>query len=147
MRTKGLIPLLLLMGGVARGQSVPTPQSALVHKPGDYFYLASYDDARDYFRKLAASSNRIKLISVGRTTRGLDWEIAVISSPQNLARLDRYKDISRRLAFGRGLKDDDAHALAREGKAIIHLDGGLHSTEVAGGQHTLQLAYNLVAAR
>jgi hypothetical protein len=145
MRTKALIPLILLIAGVARAQSVPAPESVLGHKPGDDFYLASYDDARDYFRKLAASSNRIRLISVGRTTRGLDWEIAVISSPQNLARLDRYKDISRRLALGRGLKDEDARALAREGKAIVHLDGGLHSTEVAGGQHTIQLAYKLVA--
>src|SRR5262245_42699841 len=138
---------MLLWAGSARAQAVPTPESVLGHRPGDDFYLASYDESRDYFRKLAASSDRIKLISIGRTTRGVDWEIAVISSPQNLARLDRYKDISRRLAFGRGLKDDDAHALAREGKAIIHLDGGLHSTEVADAQRTLQRAYNLVAAR
>ena len=80
-------------------------------------------------------------------TRGLDWEIALISSPQNLARLDRYKEISRRLALGRGLSDEDARALAREGKAIVHLDGGLHSTEVAGAQHTIQLAYKLVATQ
>src|SRR5690242_480464 len=84
--------------------------------------------------------------AVGQTTRGLDWEIAVISSPQNLSRLDRYKEISRQLAQGRGLTDEQAKALAREGKAIAHLDGGLHSTEVAGAQHSIQLAYNLVSA-
>jgi hypothetical protein len=145
MRTQAIIPLILLAAGLARAQSVPAPESVLGHKPGDDFYLASYDESRDYFRKLAANSNRIKLISVGRTTRGLDWEIAIISSPQNLAKLDRYKDISRRLALGRGLKDEDARALAHEGKAIVHLDGGLHSTEVAGGQSTIQLAYKLVA--
>src|SRR5216117_986635 len=95
-------------------QTVPTPESVLGHKPGDDFYLASYDESREYFRRLAASSNRIKLISVGKTTRGLDWEIALISSPENIARLDRYKDISRRLAVGRGLTDEAARALARE---------------------------------
>ena len=58
---------------------VPTPQSVLGHKPGDDFYLANYDESRDYFHKLAASSNRVKLINVGKTTRGLDWEIAIIS--------------------------------------------------------------------
>src|SRR5215467_1458927 len=145
MRTKAIIPLILLLAGIARAQSVPTPESVLGHKPGDDFYLASYDESRDYFRKLAASSNRVKLINVGRTTRGVDWEIALISSAQNLARLDRYKDISRRLALGRGLTDDEAKALAHEGKAIVHLDGGLHSTEVAGGQSSIQLAYKLVA--
>src|SRR5207244_263033 len=106
-------------------QSVPTPESVLGHKPGDDFYLATYDESREYFRKLAASSNRVKLITVGKTTRGLDWEIALISSPENLAQLEKYKDISRRLALARGMKDEQAHALAREGKAIVHLDGGL----------------------
>ena len=28
---------------------------------------------------------------------------------------------------------------------IVHIDGGLHATEVAHAQHTIQLAYNLVA--
>ncbi|HXW93061.1 MAG TPA: M14 metallopeptidase family protein, partial [Terriglobales bacterium] len=127
--------------------NVPSPASILGHRPGDDFYLASYDESRDYFRKLAASSNRIKLITVGKTTRGLDWEIAIISSPENLAQLDHFKDISRRLADGRGLSDDAAHALAREGRAIVHLDGGLHSTEVAGAQQSINLAYKLVASQ
>src|SRR5450755_2201193 len=105
-----LLVLVLALPGVA--QTIPAPESVLGHKPGDDFYLANYDESRDYFHKLAAVSNRIKLISVGKTTRGLDWEIAVISSPQNLAEIDKYKNISRRLAQGRGLSDDQARALA-----------------------------------
>src|SRR6267154_1987867 len=139
--------LLLACATRLSPQSIPTPESVLGHRPGDDFYLASYDDSRDYFRKLAAASNRIKLINVGKTTRGLDWEIAIISSPENLAKLDRYKDISQKLAHGRGLTDDAAHALAREGKAIVHLDGGLHSTEVAGAQSSIQLAYKFVSSQ
>jgi hypothetical protein len=128
-------------------QTVPTPESVLGHKPGDDFYLANYRESRDYFRRLAAASNRIKLITVGKTTRGLDWEIAIISSPANLAALDRYKQISQRLAHGRSLDDASARALAREGKAIVHIDGGLHSTEVAGAQQSILLAYKLVSTQ
>ncbi len=127
--------------------SVPTPESVLGHKPGDDFYLANYDESRAYFQKLAASSNRVKLINVGKTTRGLDWDIAVISSPENLASLDKYKDISRKLADGRGLSDTQAHELARQGKAIVHIDGGLHSSEVAGAQQSINLAYKLVSSQ
>lgn len=127
--------------------NVPTPQSVLGHKPGDDFYLANYDESREYFRKLAASSNRIKLINVGKTTRGLEWEIAIISSPENLANLDKYKNISRKLADGRGLSDAEARELARQGKAIVHIDGGLHSTEVAGAQQSINLAYKLVSSQ
>lgn len=131
----------------ARGQSVPTPESVLGHKPGDDFYLASYDDAIAYFHKLAESSNRIKLINVGKSTRGVNWEVAVISSPENLAQLDKYKDLNRRLTMARGLDDAGAKALAQQGKVIVHIDGGMHSSEVAGGQHSILLAYQLVSAQ
>src|SRR5260370_23392977 len=107
-----IIGTILFAAGLGLSQTVPKPESVLGHKQGDDFYLASYDDARGYFRKVAEVSNRIKLINVGKTTRGVEWEIAVISSPENLANLDRYKDISRRLADGRGLNDQTAHALA-----------------------------------
>src|ERR1035438_3704197 len=85
--------ILLLSPRPAAAQTVPTPESVLGHKPGDDFYLANYDESREYFHKLAASSNRVKLITVGKTTRGLDWEIAIISSPENLVSLDKYKEI------------------------------------------------------
>ncbi len=154
MQKKPRIPELFLSilaaltwTGPMLAQSIPTPESVLGHKPGDDFYLANYDESRDYFHKLAASSNRIKIVSVGKTTRGLDWEIALISSPQNLAQLDKYKDIERRLALARGLTDETAAALAREGKAIVHIDGGPHSSEVAGAQHSVQLAYKLVSTQ
>src|ERR1035438_8552329 len=136
--------LLLAVFAAAAFAQVPTPESVLGHKPGDDFYLATYEDALGYFRKLAAASNRIKLVNVGKTTLGRDWFIAFISDPANLAQLDHYKDVSRRLALARGIGDEQAHALARETKPIIHIDGGLHATEVANHQHTIQLGYDLV---
>ena len=139
-----LLPALFLCS-LAFAQP-PTPESVLGHKPGDDFYLASYDDSLAYFQNLAAATNKLKLIQVGKTTQGRDWYIAIISSPQNLAQLDKYKDIARKLAWTRGLTDQTARALAHEGKVIVHIDGGLHATEVAHAQHTIQLAYNLISA-
>lgn len=147
-RAKGLAPFcaaVFLIGSVAMGQA-PTPESVLGHRPGDDFYLATYDDALGYFQKLAASSDKVKLVNVGKTTQGRDWYVAFISTPQNLAQLDHYKDVSRRLALARGLTEEQARALARESKAIIHIDGGLHASEVACAQHTIRLAYDLVSS-
>lgn len=141
-----LLPLLACFTAIVT-QAVaqaPSPESVLGHKPGDDFYLATYDESLGYFQKLAASTNKMKLVRVGNTTRGLDWYVAVISSAKNLADYDKYKETSKKLALVRGLTDADAHALARTGKVIVHIDGGLHATEVAGAQHTIQLAYNLV---
>ena len=136
------LPLLLAAAAFAQ---VPTPESVLGHKPGDDFYLATYDDALGYFRKVAASSNRIKLVQVGKTTQGRDWFIAFISDPENLAQLDHYKDISRRLALARGITDEQAHALAREGKAVVWIDGGLHASESVGSQQLMETVYQLAA--
>jgi hypothetical protein len=135
-------PLLLV--ALAQAQP-PTPLSVLGHKPGDDFYLATYEDSLGYFRKLAASSNRIKLVNVGKTTQGRDWFIAFISDPENLAQLDHYKDVSRRLAVARGISEEQARTMAHDTKPIIHIDGGLHASEVANHQHTIQLGYDLVA--
>src|ERR1051326_7195026 len=97
---------------------VPAPESVLGHKPGDDFFLASYDEALGYFQKLAQSTNKLKLVRVGKTTQGRDWYIAVISSPANLAALNEYKDTARRLALVKGLTDAQAHDLARQGRVI-----------------------------
>lgn len=142
MRFAILLTLTAAMGAA----QIPTPESVLGHKPGDDFYLATYDDALNYFQKLAASSKRIKLVKVGKTTRGLDWYIAFISTPENLAQLEHYKEVSRKLAVARGISDAEARRMAQTQKAIIHIDGGLHATEVANAQHTIQLGYDLVAS-
>src|SRR5205085_4556737 len=112
---------------------------------GADYKLATYDQSIEYFKKLAASSRYIKLFEAGKTTQGRTMYFALISSPENLARLDRYREIWQRLAHPQGLSDAEAEKLAREGKALVHVDGGLHATEVAGPQHTPLLAYDLVS--
>src|SRR5512140_3473977 len=126
---------------------VPAPESVLGHKPGDDFFLATYDESLAYFQKLAAASDRVKLARVGKTTRGADWQIAIISSPQNLKDFEKHKETARKLALVKGLTDAQARELARSGKVIVHIDGGLHATEAAGAQHTIQLAYRLATAK
>ena len=126
--------------------AVPTPISVLGHNPGDDFYLADYEDTVKYFHALASASDRMKMFTVGKTSEGKDIEIAVISSPQNLAKLDETKMAAGRLAHATGLNDEQAKELARTSKVIVHIDGGLHADEVAGPQHTIALAYKLLSA-
>jgi len=143
LATLAVISLSGALVGQARAQ-IPSPESVLGYQAGADFHLASYDESLTYFRRLAEASDRVELMEVGRTSEGKPWYIALISSAENLANIDRYREISLRLAHPEGLTDEQAQALAREGKAIVHIDGGLHSTEVAGHQHTPQFAYDLV---
>src|ERR1043166_9338578 len=141
---KYAVLFLLAISALAQ---VPTPESLLGHKPGDDFYLASYDESLGYFQKLAQSTDKLKLARVGKTTRGLDWYIAIISSARNLADLEKHKAAAKQLPLVKGLNETQARELAHNGKVMVHIDGGLHSTEVACAQHAIQLAYNLVSAK
>ena len=124
---------------------VPTPESVLGQPVGADFFLATYDESLAYFQRLDAASDRLQLVEVGQTSFGAPWYLAVISSAANLRNLDRYREIAQRLAHPEDLSDAEARALAQEGKAIVHIDGGLHATEVAHAQHTIQLAYDLIS--
>lgn len=126
---------------------VPTPISVLGHNPGDDYYLANYEEEIQYFHALAAHSDRMKMFTVGKTTQGRDIEIAIISSPENLAKLDEYKADTKRLSMAQDLTDATAQALAQTAKVIVHIDGGLHANEVAGPQHSMVLAYKLLSAQ
>jgi len=137
---------LAIAPGVVRAQRpIPTPESFFGFPIGKDSNLVDYEQSIEYFKKLAAASNRIHLINVGTTSFGRPWTAAIITSPENYARLDRYRQINMRLAHPAGLTDSAAHALARQGKVFIDISGGLHASEIAGSQHTPQLAYELLS--
>jgi hypothetical protein len=125
---------------------VPEPNAVFGFKPGDDYKLASHQQIVDYFRKLDASSDRIIVEEIGKSVEGRPLILALISSEANLKDRARYKEIARRLAIARGTSETEARALAKEGKAIVWIDGGLHATEVAGAQHTPELGWWLVAS-
>ena len=125
--------------------AIPTPESVFGFPIGKDSNLVDYEQSIDYFKKLAAASNRIHLINVGTTSFGRPWTVAIITSPENWAKLDHYRQINMRIAHPEGLTDSAAHSLAREGKVIVDISGGLHASEIAGSQHTPQLAYELLS--
>src|SRR5580700_3448173 len=96
---------------------ITTPKEALGFNLGDDYQVANYTQLEAYWKKLATESDRMKLVSIGKTEEGRDHWMAVFSSPENMKKLDHYKEIAARLAHAEGLTDDQARALAKEGKA------------------------------
>ena len=128
----------------SQGQAVPSPESVLGFQPGADFKLANYEQVVAYFQRVAETTDRVRLYQAGRSAQGRPYYFALVSTPDNLKKIDRYREIAQRLAHPSNLSPEEARALVREGKAFVHIDGGLHSTEVAGPQHTPQLLYDLV---
>ncbi len=141
-----LLALLLFtaLGAAGRAAPVTSPKAYLGFTPGDDYKLANYKQSFGYFKKIAGETGRMKLFEVGKSAMGEPMLLAVISSEANLARLERLKEIARRLADGRGTTDDQARTLAKEGRAMVWIDGGMHATEVGHAQHMINLAYDMV---
>ncbi len=141
-----LLACALVLAGAAAGeaQTVTPPKQFFGFNIGDDYQLATYTQFVEYWQKLDKESDRMKVVEIGKTAEGRPQLMAIITSPENHKKLDRYKEISRRLASVDGLTDDQARALAREGKGVVWIDGGLHATEVLGAHQLIETVYQLV---
>src|SRR5580765_3815948 len=119
-----LIAVSLFTAAAVAQTKVTSPREQLGFNFGDDYQLANYAQLVDYWKKLAAQSDRMKLVEIGHSAEGRTMIMAIITAPENHKKLDRYKEIARRLATAEGLTDDQARALASEGKAVVWVDGG-----------------------
>ncbi len=124
---------------------ITTPKEQFGFNLGDDYQLTNYTQLVDYWKKLASESDRMKLVDIGKTAEGRPQYMAIVTSPENLKMLDHYKEISRKLAVAEGLTDEQAHALAHEGKAVIWIDGGLHASEVECAQALTEMVYQMTS--
>jgi len=149
MHRKFTYLLFLLSFAVALPATAQTPLTSpktfFGFDIGDDYQLANYQQISAYWKKLAAESDRMLVREIGTTAEGRTMLMAVISSPANLQQLDHFQAISKRLALAEGLTDDEARALAREGRAVVWIDGGLHATEVLGSQQLAEMAWQMVS--
>ncbi len=138
-----LISLFLISNSFAQ----ISPKEHFGFTIGDDYQLANFTQTEEYFKKLAESSDRVKLQSIGLTEEGRNQPMMIISSPENLKKLEFYKEISQKLARTEGLTDQEARSLAEQGKAVVWIDGGLHSTETLGIHQLIETAWNLVSRK
>ena len=122
-----------------------TPKEFFGHNIGDDYFLPTYDQFSGYWHKLATESNRMHLLELGKTGEGRTQLAAIVTSPENYAKLARYKQISKSLHDARGIDSTMARAMAKEGKAVVWIDGGLHATEVVGANQLIETNWQLVS--
>ena len=125
--------------------AITTPRAHFGFNFGDDYQLANYKQIADYWRKLDAESDRLTVQEIGKTAEGRPQLMAIVTSAANHKNLRRYQQISRRLGFAEGVREEDARALAKEGKAVVWIDGGLHATETLGAQQLAEMVYQMVS--
>jgi hypothetical protein len=127
--------------------AVPAPKEVIGFTPGDDRKLASWSQIVDYFKRLQQSDRRLILNDLGKTTLGRPFVVAMISSPANLANISRLQEIQRKLADPRliGSRDAEAEKLIAEGRTVVLITCGIHSTEVGGPLAAMNIAYKLLS--
>src|SRR6185295_14258877 len=138
--------LVLFLAPTLAQQPLTSPRQQFGSNIGDDYFLVNYSQMIDYWKKLDQESDRLRLIDIGKTSEGRTMTMAIITSAENQRNLDRYRDISRRLAKAENLTEAQARALAAEGKAVVWIDGGLHSNETLGTQQLIETVYQLAGA-
>src|SRR5262245_63256688 len=143
------IVLLLTAGAAPKAQQksttpkVTAPKEQFGHDIGDDYLLVNYTKYVEYLKKMDAQSERMQVVEIGKTEEGRSEVTAIITSPENHRKLPLIKEANRKLALAEGLSDEQARQLARDGKAVVWIDGGLHATEVLGAQQLIETIYRL----
>ena len=134
----------LLSFANTQAQNIPSPKSHFGFNIGDNYHLATFTQTEAYFKKLAAASNKVKLQVIGKTEEGRNQYMVIVSDPSNINQLEKYKSISQKMARAEDLSEEDAKQLAKEGKSVVWIDGGLHATEVVGIHQLIQTLYTVL---
>ena len=123
--------------------AVPSPEAFFGFPMGADRQLAHWDQMVDYFHTVAEGSERVAVEELGRTTLGNPYLLAVISSPDTIRDLPRYRAIQQALADPRQTTPEAADAMARAGKAVVLIGANVHSTEVGTSQVMNDLLHQL----
>ncbi|NGF56463.1 peptidase [Parapedobacter sp. SGR-10] len=142
-----LCAIFLLIGSLesTRAQSaIPTPKSHFGFNIGDDYHLTNYTQTEAYFKRLAELSDRVLLKNLGHTEEGRNQYMLVVSSPENIKNVEQYRAISQELALAK-MPEETARKLSKEGKAVVWIDGGLHSTETVATHQLIETVYQMVS--
>jgi hypothetical protein len=133
-----------LVDHLPASDTVPSPLEFNGYIAGAEGKLTYAEDVYRYMRALESASPRVKVLSVGRSEEGREFIVVAIANEETIANLDRYRDITRRLADPRKLTDDEARTLIASGKPMYYATGAMHSPETASPEMLMELAFRLV---
>lgn len=116
-------------------EAIPSPEEFLGYPIGSR--VTEHSRINAYFEKLAELSDRAELLEIGRTHENRKLQVLVVSSPNNLDKLDQIK--KNREGVREGQKPD--------GPLVIFLGYAVHGNEISASEAALLSAYYFTAAR
>ncbi|HWP82738.1 MAG TPA: M14 family metallopeptidase [Bacteroidota bacterium] len=137
-------PAPIMFKGGTYDPAIPTPSQVLGYEIGDRF--TDYRNLEQYFEALAGSSERIQRRTYGSTYGQRRLQILIISSPDNLRRLDEIKSKNKLLTDPRAkVPRSEIESILDTSPAIVWLSYGVHGNEACSPEAAILTAYQLVA--
>jgi murein tripeptide amidase MpaA len=138
---------VMVLAAAAAAQAIPAPVEHFGFEIGADRKLANWDELTAYFERLAETSDRVVVDTLGPTTEGHPFVMLTITSPENHARIDELHDIQMKLADPRRVADQaELDRLFDEGRSVVLITQGIHATEVGASQMSANLAYELASS-
>jgi len=124
---------------------VSSPEDFFGHEMGADRKLVRWERIVEYFWHLDESP-RIKVTDLGPSTEGNPFLLAIVTSEENMANLDRIREMSWRIAHPDGLSEDEVEEIVREGKTVVAMTMSIHASEVGGTQMAPELVYDVATS-
>ena len=133
-----------LVDHLPASDKVPSPDKVLGYAIGTPNKLTYTKDMYRYYRELAAASPRVRvLIAPEKSEEGREQMLVLVSDEANLAKLDRNKEITAKLADPRRINATEAQQLVSEAKPFYWASGSIHSPETGSPEMLMEMAYRL----
>src|SRR5687768_14859671 len=133
-----------LVDHLPMSDKVPSPDKVLGYIVGTPNKLTYSKDLYRYYRELAKASPRVRVFTAPeRSEDGKEQILIAVGDEATLAQLDRYKEITAKLADPRKLSEVEAQSLIDEGKVFYWASGSIHSPETGSPEMLMELAYRL----
>lgn len=117
-------------------QAQPSPQQFLQYQPGTRF--TPHFKVMEYFRQVAENAKNVKLETYGETYEGRPLVMAVLSSPENMARLEEIRQHNLGLVSGKAQGPQPV---------IIWLSYNVHGNEAVSTEAAMKTLYTLLTER
>ena len=132
--------------GAEYDPSIPTLEATVGHAPGAR--ITTHADMLRYLQALEqAAPDRLRLVTFGQSWQGRDLVYAIVTSPENLARVDEIKAGMQALRNADRTEAGEARRIIETQPAVTWLSYSVHGNEISSTDAALLTAYHLLAAQ
>jgi len=126
--------------------TIPTFKDVLGYEPGER--ITWHGDSVRYFRALAeAAPERISVSEYAQSWEGRELIYVVVTSADNMARIDDIKAGMQQIADPRKTTRAEALNIIENQPAVTWLSYGIHGNEISSTEAAMLTAYHLLASR